>query len=240
MADEQFHAAGGIVDVPDGEAAVPMVATPADFHGTPWAPRSAGTATRAAHRRSARRTRGAPQALIRPANLYKFPRSVTLSGEPHHPVGPYGEAVTAHDKRPGHAEVPIRGKRNGWMVTRTFDISDTGDEATQAHLVQMQRVCDTDSTSLPRAPVDAVQAAGGWLYDRVMAGWEVTVLLPDGCDPRPLRILGGQRWISIHVPTRSASQALAVSAELFTADARRSRRGAQGPGQPADRSRVVG
>ena len=41
VADKQFHAAGGIVDVPDGQAAVPMVATPADFHGTPWAPRSA-------------------------------------------------------------------------------------------------------------------------------------------------------------------------------------------------------
>jgi crotonobetainyl-CoA:carnitine CoA-transferase CaiB-like acyl-CoA transferase len=41
VADEQFHAAGGIVDVPDGQASVSMVATPADFHGTPWAPRSA-------------------------------------------------------------------------------------------------------------------------------------------------------------------------------------------------------
>ncbi|WP_062888168.1 CoA transferase [Mycobacterium avium] len=44
VADEQFHAAGGIVYVPGGtdeQAAVPMVATPADFHGTPWAPRSA-------------------------------------------------------------------------------------------------------------------------------------------------------------------------------------------------------
>ena len=40
FADEQFHAAGGMVDVPDGQAMVPMVATPADFHGTPWAPRS--------------------------------------------------------------------------------------------------------------------------------------------------------------------------------------------------------
>jgi crotonobetainyl-CoA:carnitine CoA-transferase CaiB-like acyl-CoA transferase len=40
VADEQFHAAGGIVDVPDGDGAVAMVATPADFHGTPWAPRS--------------------------------------------------------------------------------------------------------------------------------------------------------------------------------------------------------
>jgi len=39
VADEQFHAAGGIVDVPDEESSVAMVATPADFHGTPWAPR---------------------------------------------------------------------------------------------------------------------------------------------------------------------------------------------------------
>jgi crotonobetainyl-CoA:carnitine CoA-transferase CaiB-like acyl-CoA transferase len=41
VADEQFHAAGGMVDVPDGRAVVPMIATPADFHGTPWAARSA-------------------------------------------------------------------------------------------------------------------------------------------------------------------------------------------------------
>jgi crotonobetainyl-CoA:carnitine CoA-transferase CaiB-like acyl-CoA transferase len=41
VADEQFHAAGGIVYVPHGDAGVPMVATPADFHGTPCAPRCA-------------------------------------------------------------------------------------------------------------------------------------------------------------------------------------------------------
>jgi crotonobetainyl-CoA:carnitine CoA-transferase CaiB-like acyl-CoA transferase len=41
LADEQFHAAGGVVYVPDDDSTVPMVATPADFHGTPWAPRSA-------------------------------------------------------------------------------------------------------------------------------------------------------------------------------------------------------
>ncbi|QZT64190.1 CaiB/BaiF CoA transferase family protein [Mycolicibacterium austroafricanum] len=36
IADEQFHASGGIVYVPDSDGgAVPMVATPADFHGTP-------------------------------------------------------------------------------------------------------------------------------------------------------------------------------------------------------------
>ncbi len=41
VADEQFHAAGGVVYVPDDDSSVPMVATPADFHGTPWEPRSA-------------------------------------------------------------------------------------------------------------------------------------------------------------------------------------------------------
>ncbi len=36
IADEQFHAAGGVVYVPDSDGgSVPMVATPADFHGTP-------------------------------------------------------------------------------------------------------------------------------------------------------------------------------------------------------------
>ncbi|KMO84791.1 CoA transferase [Mycolicibacterium chubuense] len=38
VADDQFHAAGGIVYVPDAHdpgASVPMVASPADFHGTP-------------------------------------------------------------------------------------------------------------------------------------------------------------------------------------------------------------
>jgi crotonobetainyl-CoA:carnitine CoA-transferase CaiB-like acyl-CoA transferase len=40
VADDQFHAAGGVVYVPDGESSLPMVATPADFHGTPWAPRA--------------------------------------------------------------------------------------------------------------------------------------------------------------------------------------------------------
>ena len=39
LADDQFHAAGGVVYVPDGQDSVPMIATPADFGGTPAAPR---------------------------------------------------------------------------------------------------------------------------------------------------------------------------------------------------------
>jgi hypothetical protein len=71
---------------------------------------------------------------------------------------------------------------------------------------------------------DVVQAAGGWLYDRVMAGWEVTVLLPHACDSRSLRILGVQALdlqAQLAVTgTGSMSQSLAVSAEAFVADAR--------------------
>jgi len=39
IADPQFHAAGGLVDVPDPTSTTTMVNTPADFHGTPAGPR---------------------------------------------------------------------------------------------------------------------------------------------------------------------------------------------------------
>ena len=43
--------------------------------------------------------------------------------------------------------------------------------------------------------VDVAQAAGGWLYDRVMAGWEVTVLLPQSCDyPAAADPRGAAQW----------------------------------------------
>jgi len=41
VGDEQFHAAGGIVYVPQNDSTVPMVASPVDFHGTPSVHRSA-------------------------------------------------------------------------------------------------------------------------------------------------------------------------------------------------------
>ncbi|MHC9297244.1 CaiB/BaiF CoA transferase family protein [Mycobacterium sp. LTG2003] len=44
VADEQFHAAGGIVYVPDADSSMPMVATPADFSATPAHPRWAAPA----------------------------------------------------------------------------------------------------------------------------------------------------------------------------------------------------
>lgn len=40
IADEQFQAIGGVVDVPDGRSTTAMVNTPVDFRGTPAGPRS--------------------------------------------------------------------------------------------------------------------------------------------------------------------------------------------------------
>ncbi|MGI9600400.1 MAG: CaiB/BaiF CoA transferase family protein [Acidimicrobiales bacterium] len=42
LADEQVRASGALIEVPDGSSSTTMVASPADFGGTPWEPR--GTA----------------------------------------------------------------------------------------------------------------------------------------------------------------------------------------------------
>lgn len=39
LADPQFYASGALVEVPDGATTTNMIATPADFGATPWAPR---------------------------------------------------------------------------------------------------------------------------------------------------------------------------------------------------------
>jgi len=40
LADPAFHGSGALVDVPDEVSTTTMVASPVDFRGTPWAPRS--------------------------------------------------------------------------------------------------------------------------------------------------------------------------------------------------------
>jgi len=39
---------------------------------------------------------------------------------------------------------------------------------------------------------DVVNSAGGWLFERAWAGWQVTVFLAEHGDARPLRILGAR------------------------------------------------
>jgi hypothetical protein len=72
--------------------------------------------------------------------------------------------------------------------------------------------------------VDVVRSAGGWLYDRVAAGWEVSVLLPQHPDNRPLQILGVHAvdldsWLG-KVSTAWPSYGLAVSADVFATNSR--------------------
>ena len=72
--------------------------------------------------------------------------------------------------------------------------------------------------------VEVVRAAGGWLFDQVMAGWDVTVLTADNPDARPLRILGARAADLETVLARPLRvpclQAIAIGADLFESDAR--------------------
>lgn len=78
---------------------------------------------------------------------------------------------------------------------------------------------------------DAVRFAGGWMYDRVMAGWDVTVLLADRTNVRPLQILGVattdlESALALWAE-RPHPQTVAVAADLFASD-ERVRRGVLG------------
>jgi hypothetical protein len=71
---------------------------------------------------------------------------------------------------------------------------------------------------------DVVQSAGGWLFDRAMAGWDVNLHIAEPSDARPLQILG----IDAHPldetlgsPTEWPSgHSVAVAADMFKTHAR--------------------
>lgn len=67
---------------------------------------------------------------------------------------------------------------------------------------------------------DIVPCAGGWLLDRVMAGWDVTAFVVERDDARALRILGVEALeldLLLSGPQRHPN-ALAASAKLFMAE----------------------
>ncbi|MEV0685376.1 hypothetical protein AB0I35_16080 [Nocardia sp. NPDC050378] len=71
---------------------------------------------------------------------------------------------------------------------------------------------------------EVVTHAGGWLFDRSMAGWDVNVVLADVTDLRPLQILGatvleleGPLSVPVH---HSWPDVLAVAPDLLRTDHR--------------------
>ena len=71
---------------------------------------------------------------------------------------------------------------------------------------------------------DVVRFAGGWLFDRTMAGWDVTVLVADHPDERPLQILGARildlEYTLATLGHRPPPQTLAAASDLFDCDSR--------------------
>ncbi|MGF7234652.1 MAG: hypothetical protein ACQSGP_06805 [Frankia sp.] len=72
--------------------------------------------------------------------------------------------------------------------------------------------------------VEVVRVAGGWLFDRAMAGWDVTVLTADHTDARPLTILGaraGDLESALASPVAAPRpHTIAVHADIHASDAR--------------------
>ena len=79
-------------------------------------------------------------------------------------------------------------------------------------------------TAIAPSTAEAVRSAGGWLFDQVLAGWDVTVVAVDMGDPRPLEILGVRaRELDViyEVPILGPClQSVAVRADLYHADER--------------------
>jgi hypothetical protein len=71
---------------------------------------------------------------------------------------------------------------------------------------------------------DVVASAGGWVFDRAMAGWEVNVLVAEPDVARPVEILGA-RCFELDSALRSMRNgphphALAVATDVFDGDER--------------------
>jgi hypothetical protein len=108
---------------------------------------------------------------------------------------------------------------------RTAKREDRNAHAATRGRVRAGTVLRHEMTVVASSVADVVAAAGGWMYDRRMAGWQVNVLLADRTGERALRILGADvldldddlRAISDD-PDRAAT--LAVAGDLYASDQR--------------------
>src|SRR6476661_3054300 len=114
------------------------------------------------------------------------------------------------------------------MVTRSLTPADRGVQGVRrvtgsragAQGLDMRYRLDVVAPTV----LDAVMFAGGWVYDRVMAGWDVSVLVGSDEDVRPLEILGADVLNLESVldawELRPHPQSVAVAADLFDRDDR--------------------
>ena len=103
-------------------------------------------------------------------------------------------------RRQGSGNSRLHPRNGNDMVARSFDPADRGVQGVRgdagARLLPVRDGVEPDMRYrldvVASNVVDVVKFAGGWLFDRAMAGWDVTVLLTDHPDDRPLHILGAQ------------------------------------------------
>jgi hypothetical protein len=114
------------------------------------------------------------------------------------------------------------------MVARSFDTTDAGVQVVGG-VHQTQLRVDGLGTRyrlevVTPSVLKVVADAGGWLFDRVMAGWDVTVFVADTADIRPLRILGTQTLglddAFVSLDDRPRPHALAVATDLLGSELR--------------------
>ena len=133
----------------------------------------------------------------------------------------------------------LRPRNGNNMVARPVDTPDRSVQGVRRGSGAGLRAADDETEDMryrldvvAASVADVVQSAGGWLFDRAMAGWDVTVLVADRgdeqSDDRPLQILGAQALDLEYalaarasgVDTRPNPQAVAVAADLFGCDER--------------------
>jgi hypothetical protein len=86
-------------------------------------------------------------------------------------------------------------------------------------------VLQHEMTVVASSVADAVMSAGGWLFDRRMAGWQVNVLLADRTGERALQILGAEvldlsRDLQAITDDPDRAATVAVAADVYAADGR--------------------
>jgi hypothetical protein len=116
------------------------------------------------------------------------------------------------------------------MVVRSFGSADRGlpgahqAAGAESDAALLRHSLRPRLAAIAPSVVEAVRFAGGWLFDQVMAGWDVTVLTSGDADARPAQILGARvadlEMVLARRVRGSCLQGIAVRADLCGSDAR--------------------